>query len=182
MSLVKSDLLGSVFFNSFLTYKTCWQSFRFENSTTFFIIIKPIGVQFFVHQTFHTSKTSLAVKFKTTHKPAKPPTVKLNHPQSSQTTHKPAKSPTNHPNHPQTIQTTQKPPTNQLNYSKSSQIPNKSPTNQPKIGSFFPWRYFLWTTTISLPIPRKERNGCIFLMFLLDFAFRLLHCTTLYHP
>ena len=84
-------------------------------------------------------------------------------------TDKPAKPPTNHSNYPQTS-------------SQTSQIPKESPANQPKMAWFFPWRNFLWTTTFSSPIPYEKRNRCIYLMFPLDFAFRLLHCTVLYHP
>ena len=79
--------------------------------------------------------------------------VKLNN------THKPAKSPTNNPNYPPTSQT--------------SQIPNKSLTNQPKTALLFPWRHFSWTTTFFLAIPWEKRNRCIILMLLLDFAFPL---------
>ena len=84
-------------------------------------------------------------------------------------TDKPAKPPTNHSNYPQTS-------------SQTSQIPKESPANQPKMAWFFPWRNFLWTTTFSSPIPYEKRNRCIYLMFPLDFAFCLLHCTVLYHP
>ena len=77
-----------------------------------------------------------------------------------ETTNKPAKPPKNHP--------------------ETSQIPNKSPTNQPKITLFFSWRHFVWTATFSLPIPREKRKRCISLMFLLDFAFHLLQCKVQY--
>ena len=86
------------------------------------------------------------------------------------------------PNHPQATHKPVQPPTNKPNHSETSQIPNKSPTNQQKIALFFPWKHFLWTATFSLPISREKRNRCIFLMFLLDFAFPILHSTVLYHP
>ena len=56
----------------------------------------------------------LAVKLKTTHKPAKPTT---NYPQISQTTHKPPKY---LPNHSQTSQISGKPPKNQQIMSRKS--------------------------------------------------------------
>ena len=54
---------------------------------------------------------TLAAKLETTHKPAKPPTIQ--------------------PNHPQTREIPDKPPTDQPNHPQNRQIPDKPPTNQP---------------------------------------------------
>ena len=75
-----------------------------------------------------------------------------------ETTHKPAQLSTNHPNQPKQPQTTckpAKPPRYKSNTKQQRLISQKSHL-------FFPWRHFLWTTTFSLPILCKKRNGCIF--------------------
>ena len=108
----------------------------------------------------------LAVKLETTHKPAKSPTNHLNYPQTSQTTHKLAKPCTNHP---QTRQTTLKPAKYQRNH----------PVIGQKSHCFLTEDIFYEPQHFPCPSHARREMDAFFLMFLLDFAFRLLHCTIL---
>ena len=96
---------------------------------------------------------------KISHKSAIPPT---NHQQTSHITHNPAKYRTNYP----LIFISQK-----LNCSFPEDIFYDSGHKNRNI--FHP--------TTLLPNTREKRKRCIFFIFLTHFAFRLLHCTVLYH-
>ena len=94
-----------------------------------------------------------------------------------ETTHKPAKPPTNHQ------QTTDKPPRNQSNDPQITHKPAKLPTNQPQINQkLHSMKTIHMNRNFFLAHPARKEKWVHFLMFLLDFAFRLLHCTILYHP
>ena len=89
-------------------------------------------------------------------------------------------------NHPQIIQTihkTSKPPTNQPNYPQTIQKPAKYQTNHPlisqKLQCFFPEDIFYEPQYFPCPSCEGREKWVHFLIFLLDFAFRLLHCTIL---
>ena len=85
-----------------------------------------------------------------------------------ETIHRPTKLATNHP---QTSQTTHKPVKYQTNH----------PLITQKLPRFF-LKIFFMNRNIFLTHPAREEKWVHFFKSLLDFAFRLLNCTILYHP
>ena len=92
---------------------------------------------------------SLAVKLKTTHKPAKPPENQPIHPQTTQTTHRPPAI------HPQTSQTTRKPDKYWTNHPLISQK-----SHPFSLKTFIMIRYKLRTQQLQHLLPHKIRPFC----------------------